>query len=116
MESVVQKFKVSSMRELVSRSLQGLPINARTRQLYDLDCDDENTDALICDDSSDLLDVMELQIQANEQLSEAREKQKIVDEQLKKEIELLKKENEQLKKGGITNETQTQNPPTQNPS
>lgn len=119
MKSLTQQNKGTSFRNLINRALLGLPINAPTHELYDLDTDvdldDENH--VFIDDFSDPLEVQELAINIAEKhrAELAKQKQEFLTKTKDKDSKIKELEEELNNlKGGIQNATspETQNPQT----
>lgn len=115
MKSSTQQNKGTSFRNLINRALLGLPINAPTHELYDLDTDidlDDDNHVFI-DDYSDPLEVHELAINIAEQhRSELfKQKQEFLSKTKDKDSKIKELEEELNKlKGGIQNETPPPSP------
>lgn len=110
MKSLTQQNKGTSFRNLINRALLGLPINAPTHELYDLDSeiDLEDDNHVFLDDFSDPLEVQELAINIAEQhrLEISKQKQDFLNKTKSNDSKIKELEDELNKlKGGINYET-----------
>lgn len=121
MKSLTQQNKGTSFRTLINRALLGLPINAPTHELYDLDSDIDLDDEshFFIDDYSDPLEVQELAINIAEQHRDEISKQKELFLKTNKDkdskIKELEDEIKKLK-GGIPNDPPSSPSPSNPPS
>lgn len=94
--SLTQQNKSVSLSEIIYRSLNSLPLNVSSHQMYDLECSEDDFPVDIVDEYSDKHDVMQHVIDQRDELID-------------------KSNNFKSKKGGIENETsETYAQPPQN--
>lgn len=95
--SLTQQNKSVSLSEIIYRSLNSLPLNVSSHQMYDLECSDDDFPVDIVNEYSDKHDVLQHVIDQRDELID-------------------KSNNFKSKKGGMENEPQTSYAqPSQNP-